>query len=64
MARDGIGRDEALRKIGSQMSQAMKMGRADYMIDTSGTLTETVDQTERVYAMLVRDEELKDRRHP
>jgi dephospho-CoA kinase len=64
MARDGIGRDEALRKIGSQMPQAVKMGRADYMIDTSGTLTETVDQAERVYAMLVRDEELKNRRDP
>lgn len=64
MARDAIGRDEALRKIGSQMPQAVKTGRADYVIDTSGTLTETVDQAERVYAMLVRDEELKDRRDP
>lgn len=58
MARDGIGRDEALRKIGSQMPQAAKTGRADYVIDTSGTLAETVDETERVYAMLVRDVEL------
>lgn len=62
MARDGIGRDEALRKIGAQMPQAEKIGRADYVIDTSGTLAETVDETERVHAMLVRDEELKDRR--
>ena len=64
MARDGIGRDEALRKIGSQLPQAEKTGRADYVIDASGTLAETVDRTERVYAMLVRDEELKDRREP
>jgi dephospho-CoA kinase len=62
MARDGIGRDEALRKIGAQMPQTEKIGRADYVIDTSGTLAETVDQTERVHAMLVRDDELKDRR--
>lgn len=64
MARDGIGRDEALRKIGAQMPQAEKTGRADYVIDASGTLAETVDRTERVYAMLVRDEELKNRREP
>ena len=64
MARDGIGRDEALRKIGSQMPQAAKKGRADYVIDTSGTLAEIVDETERVYAMLVRDEELGACRDP
>ncbi len=64
MARDGIGRDEALRKIGAQMPQAEKLGRADYVIDTSGTLAETVEQIERVHAMLVRDGELKGRRDP
>ncbi len=63
-ARDGIGSDEALRKIGSQMPQAEKTGRADYEIDASGTLAETVDRTERVYAMLVRDEELKNHLDP
>jgi dephospho-CoA kinase len=61
MARDGIGRDEALRKIGAQMTQTEKAGRANYVIDTSGTLAETVEQTERVHAMLVQDEGLKDR---
>jgi dephospho-CoA kinase len=64
MARDGIGRDEALRKIGAQMPQTEKTARADYVIDASGTLAETVEQTERVYAMLVRDEELGARREP
>jgi dephospho-CoA kinase len=64
MARDGIGREEALRKIGAQMPQAEKAGRADYVIDTSGTFAETVEQTERVHAMLVRDEELGARRDP
>jgi dephospho-CoA kinase len=61
MAREGIGRDEALRRIGSQMPQEEKTGRADYVIDASGTLAETVEQTERVYAMLVMDEALEDR---
>ncbi len=62
MARDGIGRDAALRKIAAQIPQAEKVGRADYVIDTSGTLAETVDATERVHAMLVMDEELGERR--
>ncbi len=61
MIRDGIGREEALRKIGAQMPQEEKTGRADYVIDASGTLAETVEQTERVYAMLVMDEELERR---
>lgn len=64
MARDGIGRDEALRRIGAQMPQEEKAGRADYVIDASGTLAETVEQTERVYAMLVMDEALEGRGEP
>ena len=59
MERDGIGRSAALRKIGSQMSAKEKLRYADYAIDTSGTLAATVDQTERVYAQLIRDAELK-----
>jgi dephospho-CoA kinase len=62
MERDGIGRAEALKKIGSQLGQEEKLKHADYTIETSGTLAETIEQTERVYAMLVRDEELRARR--
>lgn len=58
MERDGIGRAAALRKIGSQMPAKEKLRHADYAVDTSGTLAATVDQTERVYAQLVRDAEL------
>jgi dephospho-CoA kinase len=58
-ARDGLGRDEALRRIRSQMPGQDKVRRADYVIDTSGSPAETVEQTERVYAMLVRDAEIK-----
>jgi dephospho-CoA kinase len=53
--RDGIGRAAALRKIGSQMPVREKLRHADYAIDTSGTLAETVERTERVYARLILD---------
>ena len=36
-----------------------KLKHADYAIDTSGTLAGTVEQTERLYAQLVRDAEQK-----
>jgi len=57
--RDRISRAAALRKIGSQMPERDKLRHADYAIDASGTLESTVEQTERVYAQLVRDAELK-----
>lgn len=59
MERDGISRGEALNKIRSQMGQDEKLKHADYIIDTSGTLAETIGQTERVYAQLVLDSELR-----
>jgi hypothetical protein len=36
-----------------------KLKHADYAIDTSGRLAETVEQAERVYAALLQDAELK-----
>lgn len=57
--RDRIGRTAALRKIGSQMPLREKLRHADYVIDTSGTLEATIDETERVYAQLMRDAELR-----
>jgi dephospho-CoA kinase len=57
--RDGNGPAAALRKIGTQMPLKEKLRHADYVVDTSGTLAATVEQTERVYAQLVRDAELK-----
>jgi len=53
--RDGISRAAALRRIGSQMPVREKLKHADYAIDTSGTMAETVERTERVYAQLARD---------
>jgi dephospho-CoA kinase len=57
-ARDGTGPSAALRKIGTQMPVREKLRHADYAVDTSGTLAGTVEQTERVYAQLMRDAEM------
>jgi dephospho-CoA kinase len=55
MARDGIGRDEALRKIASQMPLAEKARLADYVIENSGDRVATETQVRRVYAALLAD---------
>jgi len=55
MARDGIGRDDALARIGAQMSAAEKIRRANYTIDASGALEETIARAEAV-ATLLEDE--------
>jgi dephospho-CoA kinase len=57
--RDGIGRAAALRKIGAQMPRKEKLRHADYAVDTTGSLEETIEQTERVCACLRQDAELK-----
>ncbi len=59
MDRDGIGKEAALRKIGSQMPQAEKVRHADYVIDASGSYAETVEAAERTAALLLQDAELK-----
>lgn len=59
MERDSISRKEALKKLSSQMSSEEKMKFADYTIDTSGSLQQTLEQAERVYRNLVIDFELK-----
>lgn len=59
MKRDGIGEEQARRKIGSQMPLEEKLGHADYVIDTSGTMAETIDQTEKICALLLQDAQLK-----
>lgn len=58
-ARDGLERDEALRRIRSQQPAREKRRAAHYVIETSGTLAETIEQSERVYAALMRDYEDK-----
>jgi len=59
MDRDGIRREDALKIIKSQMPQEDKLSYADYSINTSGNLRETVEQTERIFRLLMQDYELK-----
>ena len=55
MARDVIDRDEALRKIKSQMPLADKAKLADYVIDNSGDPITTEAEVRRVYGALLAD---------
>jgi dephospho-CoA kinase len=59
MERDQISRKEAVNKLMSQMAPEEKLKYADYIIDTSGSLQNTVEQTERVYRNLMIDQEMK-----
>jgi dephospho-CoA kinase len=49
IARDGFSREEAERRIRSQMPQDEKMKYADYLIDTSDGFEPTRKQTEDLY---------------
>jgi dephospho-CoA kinase len=53
MARDGIDREEALRKIRSQMPLAEKAKLADYVIDNSGDPAATAAAARRVHQALL-----------
>lgn len=59
MKRDSINRQQAQKKIGAQMAPEEKTKQADYLIDSSGSLVHTVEQTERVFRNLMLDYELK-----
>lgn len=59
MERDQISKKEAVKKIKSQMKPQEKMKHADYIIDSSGSLLSTVEQSERVYRNLLFDYETK-----
>ena len=55
MARDGVDRDEALRKIKSQMPLTEKAKLADYVIDNSGDPAATAIHTREVHRALLLD---------
>ena len=59
MERDAIDRKKALEKTNSQMPPDEKLEVADYNIDTSGSLRQTLEQAEKVYRNLIIDFELK-----
>lgn len=52
MTRSGWSSDEARRRIANQMPIEEKKKFADYLIDTSGTMESTLEQTGAVYAAL------------
>jgi dephospho-CoA kinase len=54
MLRDKLSRDEALRRINSQMSQEEKQKFADYLIDTSDGFDLTRARTVAVHNQLIR----------
>ena len=60
MERDGISRKQALTLMKSQMQPPEKLKHADYIIDSSGSLQSTVEQTERIYRNLMNDFEMKE----
>jgi dephospho-CoA kinase len=58
MDRDQMDRDEALKRIQSQLPAKKKIKFADYFIDTSKSLFQTVEETEKVFRSLIADYEL------
>ncbi len=55
MARNNVDAAEAERRIASQMSLEEKLRRADYVIDNSGSLSETEKQVRRLWEEWNRD---------
>ncbi len=53
--RDGMTRRAAWKRVRSQMPPAEKAEHADYLIETSGSISETAAQAERVYRKLLAD---------
>ena len=48
-------RQEVQRRMAAQLPDSVKVQRADYVIDNSGSLDATEDQVERVYGLLQRE---------
>jgi dephospho-CoA kinase len=57
--RDNLSREQALERILAQLPDSEKIPYAHYLIDTSGSLSETVEQTEKVFLNLYQDAWLK-----
>jgi len=52
MARDGLSREDALRRMSSQMPLEEKRPFADFLVDTSGSIEETLTQADELVANL------------
>ncbi len=55
MERDGLARAAARRRVRAQLPRAARLRRADYIIDTSGSVEATIAQAEAVAASLRED---------
>lgn len=53
-ARDGIDRKTAQTRVAAHWPQHVKIARADYVIDNSGSVEETLRQVEALYDYLIR----------
>lgn len=53
MARDGLSRDAVLERMNRQMPLAEKLRYAHYVIDTSGSMEQTLEQTRNIYRSLI-----------
>ena len=53
LQRDGISEEEAQQALKVQMALSQKVEQADYLIDNSGTLEETLAQVEKVWQELL-----------
>jgi dephospho-CoA kinase len=60
-AKSGLSRQDALRRLASQMPAEEKRRRADYVIDCSGSLEQTRAQVEALYPEIKRLAELETR---
>ena len=58
--RDGSTREDALRRIRSQMPADEKLAFADYVIQTEGSLAAPIEQSEQVYRHLLQDSQLRE----
>jgi dephospho-CoA kinase len=54
MAKTGLSREGALRRVASQIPSQEKRCLADYVIDCSGSLAETRTQAEALYPEIKR----------
>jgi dephospho-CoA kinase len=55
VARDGLSREEAARRVDAQMPVQEKKPYADFLIDTSGSLADTERQVQAVWERLLQD---------
>lgn len=53
MARDGLSREEALKRISAQAPQSEKIARADFTIESSGSIEETIERARELFSRLL-----------